>query len=83
MNIKELIKDENHIGSTLEISGWITTHRKQKKLLFISINDGSSIKSLIIHIVNTHHIYIANFYIKVIFYQSHIILNQIIKILFN
>ena len=43
--IKDLLND-GKIGLTYIVKGWITTYRKQGKLLFISINDGSTVKSL-------------------------------------
>ena len=46
MNIKQILNNEQYIGKELTVSGWITTERDQKNLVFISLNDGSCFTSL-------------------------------------
>jgi len=47
------ILQEGVIGSTLEISAWVTTKRSQKNFSFIEINDGSCLKGLQVIIDST------------------------------
>ena len=46
MNLTELISSEKYIDQDITVCGWVTTHRDQKTILFISLNDGSSVKCL-------------------------------------
>lgn len=46
MNIKQILNNEQYIDKELTVSGWITTERDQKNLVFISLNDGSCFTSL-------------------------------------
>ena len=46
MNIKQILNNEQYINKELTVSGWITTERSQKNLVFISLNDGSCFTSL-------------------------------------
>eukprot|EP00731_Ephydatia_muelleri_P031013 Em0022g527a len=40
------IKDASNPGETVNVSGWVKSVRKQKELVFIELNDGSSARSL-------------------------------------
>ena len=46
MIIKEIIGSEKFVGKNIRVNGWINTHRKQKEVIFISLNDGSTVKCL-------------------------------------
>ena len=46
MNIKALRSAAHLVGESVKVSGWVRTLRKQKKIAFIEINDGSSVKSM-------------------------------------
>ena len=46
MIIKEIIGSEKFIGKNIKVNGWVNTHRKQKEVIFISLNDGSTVKCL-------------------------------------
>ena len=46
MNIKQILNNEQYIDKELIVNGWITTERKQKNILFISLNDGSCFNNL-------------------------------------
>ena len=46
MLIKEVLGDKDLINSEIELNGWVATHRLQTQLLFISLNDGSSLNNI-------------------------------------
>ena len=46
MNIKTLRSSLALCGKPVQVSGWVRTLRKQKKISFIELNDGSSLKSM-------------------------------------
>jgi len=46
MLIKEVLGAKDLINSEIELNGWVATHRVQTQLLFISLNDGSSLNNI-------------------------------------
>lgn len=44
--IKIILIGEKHFDSNINVSGWVRTKRQSKNVSFISLNDGSTIKSL-------------------------------------
>ena len=46
MNIKSIRTATQLCGQSVTASGWVRTLRKQKKISFIELNDGSSVKNL-------------------------------------
>lgn len=45
MQCRQILK-EAEVGTSLEISAWVTTRRKQKTFSFIELNDGSCLKGI-------------------------------------
>ena len=52
MQIRQILK-EAEVGSTLSISAWVSTRRKQKTFSFVEINDGSCLTGLQVIIDDT------------------------------
>ena len=44
-SIKQILKN-GKVDSEYNVYGWINTNRNQKKLVFISLNDGSTVNNL-------------------------------------
>ena len=45
-NIKQILENDKLIGKKILVNGWIATQQVHKNVLFININDGSSIKNI-------------------------------------
>ncbi|MBN2274011.1 MAG: asparagine--tRNA ligase [Bacteroidales bacterium] len=46
MRVKEILQSPEAIGKSLEAKGWIRTKRGNKNIVFIALNDGSTIHSI-------------------------------------
>ena len=46
MLIKEVLGNKDLINTEIVLNGWVATHRVQTQLLFISLNDGSSLNNI-------------------------------------
>ena len=46
MSIKELLKSSASIGREVEAKGWVRTKRGNKNIIFIALNDGSTIHNI-------------------------------------
>jgi asparaginyl-tRNA synthetase len=46
IDIKEIIKNQEYIGKNVTVCGWIKCVRNSKKMCFIELNDGTSLKNI-------------------------------------
>ena len=45
-DIKLILNNDEYIGKEITVCGWIRAIRKNKSILFLEINDGTSLKNL-------------------------------------
>ena len=45
-DIKLILNDDGYVGKEITVCGWIRAIRKNKSILFLEINDGTSLKNL-------------------------------------
>ncbi|WP_081413815.1 asparagine--tRNA ligase [Eisenibacter elegans] len=54
-NVRKALEDSSLVGQTLTLRGWVRTKRENKNVVFINLNDGSTLKNIQIVADPTQH----------------------------
>ena len=77
-DIKKINQDEKYIEKEVVVCGWVKTIRKSKNMLFVEINDGTSLKNLQLVIDNSNKV-IFDFFDKLSIGSSIAVKGLIVK----